>query len=126
MSTPSYDVPERDVPQEEQPDSHGRFSLSEDWLATIAGLGILGLVLLGATVNINVIVSAALPSILQALILITTVFLFAWWFAGLFGLDKQLRALLASALSICGVSAVAATTGPSRRARSSWPMWPAW
>ncbi len=53
MSTPSYDVPERDVPQEEQPDSHGRFSLSEDWLATIAGLGILGLALLGLVPNIG-------------------------------------------------------------------------
>lgn len=70
-----------------------------------------GLVLLGATVNINVIISAALPSILQALVLITTVFLFTWWFAGLFGLDKQLRALLASALSICGVSAAVAAAG---------------
>ncbi|WP_022873086.1 YeiH family protein [Nesterenkonia alba] len=70
-----------------------------------------GLVLLGATVNINVIIAAALPSILQALILITTVFLFTWWFAGLFGLEKQLRALLASALSICGVSAAVAAAG---------------
>lgn len=70
-----------------------------------------GLVLLGATVNINVIISAALPAILQALVLITTVFIFTWWFAGLFGLDKQLRALLASALSICGVSAAVAAAG---------------
>lgn len=70
-----------------------------------------GLVLLGASVNINVIVSAALPAILQGLILITTVFLFTWWFSGLFGLDKQLRALLASALAICGVSAAVAAAG---------------
>lgn len=70
-----------------------------------------GLVLLGATVNINVILTAALPSILQALLLISAVFLFTWWFAGLFGIDKQLRALLASALSICGVSAAVAAAG---------------
>ena len=70
-----------------------------------------GLVLLGSTVNINVILSAALPSILQALLLIGSVFLFTWWFAGLFGINEQLRALLASALSICGVSAAVAAAG---------------
>lgn len=70
-----------------------------------------GLVLLGATVNINLVISAALPSIIQALVLITSVFLFTWWFASLFGIDKQLRALLASALSICGVSAAVAAAG---------------
>lgn len=70
-----------------------------------------GLVLLGASVNINLIISAALPSILQALILITSVFFFTWWIAGLFKIDNQLRALLASALSICGVSAAVAAAG---------------
>lgn len=53
MSTPASDVPERDVPNDEQPDSHGRFSLSEDWIATIAGLVILVLALFGAVPNIG-------------------------------------------------------------------------
>lgn len=71
----------------------------------------IGLVLLGATVNINVILQAALPGIIQAALLITVVFLFTWWFAGLLGVEPHLRALLASALSICGVSAAVAAAG---------------
>ncbi|SJM51195.1 YeiH family protein [Gulosibacter sp. 10] len=71
----------------------------------------IGLVLLGATVNISVILEMGLPAIIQALLLITTVFLFTWWFAGIIGLAPHLRALLASALSICGVSAAVAAAG---------------
>jgi uncharacterized membrane protein YadS len=70
-----------------------------------------GLVLLGATVNFAVVVRAAGPAVLQAVLLITAVFAFTWWFAGLLGLDDRLRALLASALSICGVSAAVAAAG---------------
>lgn len=70
-----------------------------------------GLVLLGASINLAVIVRAAGPAIAQALILVTSVFLFTWWIAGKFGLDDKLRALLASAVSICGVSAAIAAAG---------------
>lgn len=70
-----------------------------------------GLVLLGASINFGVIAAAFGPAILQAVLLIATVFMFTWWFAGLMGLDDQLRALLASALSICGVSAAVAAAG---------------
>lgn len=71
----------------------------------------IGLVLLGATVNFAVVVRAAGPAVAQAVLLITVVFLFTWWFAGVLGLDDRLRALLASALSICGVSAAVAAAG---------------
>ncbi|MFE7606398.1 YeiH family protein [Brachybacterium paraconglomeratum] len=70
-----------------------------------------GLVLLGASVNFAIVVRAAGPAVLQAILLITVVFAFTWWFAGLLGLDDRLRALLASALSICGVSAAVAAAG---------------
>ena len=70
-----------------------------------------GLVLLGATVNFAIVVRAAGPAVLQAILLITAVFAFTWWFAGLLGLDDRLRALLATALSICGVSAAVAAAG---------------
>ncbi|RAX21580.1 MULTISPECIES: YeiH family protein [unclassified Actinomyces] len=70
-----------------------------------------GLVLLGSTVNINVIVSAAAPAIIQALLMISTVFLFTWWIAGLLRVEPHLKALLATALSICGVSAAVAAAG---------------
>ncbi len=70
-----------------------------------------GLVLLGASVNFAIIAKAALPAVAQAVLLITVVFLFTWWFSGLLGLDDRLRALLSSAVSICGVSAAVAAAG---------------
>lgn len=70
-----------------------------------------GLVLLGASINLAVLVSAAGPAIAQAVLLISAVFLFTWWLAGRFGLDDKLRALLAAAVSICGVSAAIAAAG---------------
>jgi uncharacterized membrane protein YadS len=48
---------------------------------------------------------------LQALVLITAVYLFAWWLGGKFKLADTLRAIMASAISICGVSAAIAAAG---------------
>ncbi|MEV0683023.1 putative sulfate exporter family transporter [Nocardia sp. NPDC050378] len=70
-----------------------------------------GVVLLGASVNLKILVTAAAPAIVQALALITIVFGFTWWFGGVLGLDDKLRALLSSAVSICGVSAAIAAAG---------------
>lgn len=70
-----------------------------------------GLVLLGASINLKVLVTAAGPAIIQALLLITLVFGFTWWIGGRLGLEDKLRALLASAVSICGVSAAIAAAG---------------
>jgi len=70
-----------------------------------------GLVLLGASINLSIIVKYLGSSVVQALIVVTSVFLFTWFLAGLLGLEPKLRALLASALSICGVSAAIAAAG---------------
>ena len=70
-----------------------------------------GLVLLGASINLKVLVTAAGPAIIQALLLISIVFGFTWWFSGRLGIEDKLRALLASAVSICGVSAAIAAAG---------------
>jgi uncharacterized integral membrane protein (TIGR00698 family) len=70
-----------------------------------------GLVLLGASINLKVLVTAAGPAIIQALLLISLVFGFTWWLGGRLGLEDKLRALLASAVSICGVSAAIAAAG---------------
>ncbi len=70
-----------------------------------------GLVLLGASINLSVVVSAAGPALLQSVLLISTIFLFTFWLAGVVGLDTKLRALLAAAVSICGVSAAIAAAG---------------
>lgn len=70
-----------------------------------------GLVLLGASINLKILVTAAGPAIIQALLLISIVFGFTWWLGGRLGLEDKLRALLASAVSICGVSAAIAAAG---------------
>lgn len=70
-----------------------------------------GLVLLGASINLNVIARAAGPALLQSVLLIATVFLATWFLAGFLGLDPKLRALLSAAVSICGVSAAIAAAG---------------
>ena len=67
--------------------------------------------LLGASINLKVLVTAAGPAIIQALLLISIVFGFTWWLGGRLGLEDKLRALLASAVSICGVSAAIAAAG---------------
>ena len=71
----------------------------------------IGLVLLGATINFYVIVKAAGGAIVQAIIMITCVYLFCWWLAGKFGLSDSLRAVMSTAISICGVSAAIAAAG---------------
>ncbi|SDG59068.1 conserved hypothetical integral membrane protein [Sinosporangium album] len=70
-----------------------------------------GLVLLGASINLSVIATAAGPAILQAVVLISAVFLFSWWLGGRLGLPEKLRALLSAAVAICGVSAAIAAAG---------------
>lgn len=76
-----------------------------------------GLVLLGASINLSLIVKAAGPAILQAVLLISSVFLITWYLGGLLGLDEKLRALLSAAVSICGVSAAIAAAGAVRARR---------
>ncbi|THV24250.1 YeiH family protein [Glycomyces paridis] len=76
-----------------------------------------GLVLLGASINLSVIARAAGPAIAQALIVVPLVFFFTWWLAGRLGLDEKLRALVSSAVSICGVSAAITAAGAVRARR---------
>ncbi len=71
----------------------------------------IGLVLLGAGISFKTIATAAGGAIIQAVIMITSVFFFCWWLAGKFGLDDKLRAVMSTAISICGVSAAIAAAG---------------
>ncbi len=71
----------------------------------------IGLVLLGATISFKVILSAAVGAIVQALILVSAVYFFSWWLGGKFGLSNTLRAVMSTAISICGVSAAIAAAG---------------
>jgi uncharacterized integral membrane protein (TIGR00698 family) len=68
----------------------------------------IGLILLGAGISFKTVATAAGGAIIQAVIMITSVFFFCWWLAGKFGLENKLRAVMATAISICGVSAAIA------------------
>ncbi|MBI4337441.1 MAG: putative sulfate exporter family transporter [Chloroflexi bacterium] len=70
-----------------------------------------GLVLLGASINFNDILSIGARGMVQALVMVSSVFFFTWWLAGRFRLENKLRALIATSLSICGVSAAIAAAG---------------
>jgi len=70
-----------------------------------------GLVLLGASINLTQIIHGMIGAVIQSLVLVTSVFLFGWWVAGLFGLETRLRAVMSTALAVCGVSAAIAAGG---------------
>jgi uncharacterized membrane protein YadS len=70
-----------------------------------------GLILLGAGVSFKVLVSAAGGAIIQGMVMITSVFFFGWWLSGKFKLDDKLRAVMSTALAVCGVSAAIAAAG---------------
>jgi uncharacterized membrane protein YadS len=70
-----------------------------------------GLVLLGARISLGDLVSNGAGGLIQALIMVTSVFAFTWWLSGRFNLPPTLRAVMASAVSVCGVSAAIAAAG---------------
>lgn len=70
-----------------------------------------GLVVLGATVLFGEIVGAGLRGIVQALVVVLSVWTFCFWLAKRLRVDEELATMLASAVSICGVSAAIATCG---------------
>jgi uncharacterized membrane protein YadS len=71
----------------------------------------IGLIMLGAGISFKVIATAAAGAILQGVIMVTAVYFFSWWLAGKFGLPDTLRAVMSTAVSICGVSAAIASAG---------------
>ncbi len=71
-----------------------------------------GLVLLGATILFGDIMQAGAFGLIQALVVVVGVWYFAFWFSRkIMKLDDEYATLLASAVSICGVSAAIATAG---------------
>jgi uncharacterized integral membrane protein (TIGR00698 family) len=71
----------------------------------------IGLVLLGTRVLFGDILSKGLGGLIQAIIMVTSVFFFTWWLAGKLKVEDKLRALMSTAVSICGVSAAIAAAG---------------
>ncbi|HMJ70224.1 MAG TPA: putative sulfate exporter family transporter [Cyclobacteriaceae bacterium] len=71
----------------------------------------IGLVLLGTGVIFGDIVKAGALGLVQALIVVLSVWYFAFWLCRRFKLDNEMTMMISSAVSICGVSAAIATAG---------------
>ena len=71
----------------------------------------IGLVLLGTSVIFGEIVKAGALGIAQALIVVLSVWYFAFWLCKKLKIDPEMSMMLSSAVSICGVSAAIATSG---------------
>lgn len=70
-----------------------------------------GLILLGTTIIFSDILQAGALGLIQALVVVITVWYAAFWLCKRFKLDDQMSMMLSSAVSICGVSAAIATAG---------------
>ncbi|MFZ4560165.1 MAG: YeiH family protein [Saprospiraceae bacterium] len=70
-----------------------------------------GLVLLGAGVLFRDIVQAGLPGILQAVAVVSVVWVFSLWLSRRLKVDDEFGVIIASAVSICGVSAAIVAAG---------------
>lgn len=71
----------------------------------------IGLVLLGTRIIFSDILEAGSLGLIQALVVVLTVWYFAFWICKKLKLDEELRMMISSAVSICGVSAAIATAG---------------
>lgn len=71
----------------------------------------IGLVLLGTRIIFSDILEAGSLGMLQAVVIVLSVWYFAFWICKKFKLEDDLRMMIASAVSICGVSAAIATAG---------------
>jgi uncharacterized integral membrane protein (TIGR00698 family) len=70
-----------------------------------------GLVMLGAEILFQVILSAGVLGMVQAVVVVLLVWYFCYLLAVKAGLDKEFGCIMASGVSICGVSAAIATGG---------------
>lgn len=71
----------------------------------------IGLVLMGATILFGGILRAGAFGIVQALLVIVVIWYAAFWIAKRFRVDDEFATMLATAVSICGVSAAIAAAG---------------
>ena len=89
------------------------FTLPE-WFKTALSTEIfvkIGLVLLGTSVIFSDILKAGSLGLIQALVVVLSVWYFAFWLCKKLKVDDELTMMISSAVSICGVSAAIATSG---------------
>ncbi|HMK19517.1 MAG TPA: putative sulfate exporter family transporter [Chitinophagaceae bacterium] len=70
-----------------------------------------GLILLGTSILFTDIIKAGLPGILQSVLVVAAVWFFALWLCRRLKVDDEFGVILASAVSICGVSAAIVASG---------------
>lgn len=92
----------------------GNFFKLPDWFRTALSTELfvkIGLVLLGTTVIFADILKAGSLGLIQALVVVLSVWYFAFWLCKKLKVDDELTMMISSAVSICGVSAAIATSG---------------
>lgn len=85
-----------------------------DWLRTAARSEFFiktGLVILGTSILFKDIMKAGLPGILQAVAVVSVVWFFSLWLSRRLKVDDEFGVIIASAVSICGVSAAIVASG---------------
>ncbi|NTS42328.1 putative sulfate exporter family transporter [Flavisolibacter sp. BT320] len=70
-----------------------------------------GLVVLGSSVLFTDILKAGFPGLIQAVLVVAAVWAFAMWLSRRLKVDDEFAVILASAVSICGVSAAIVAAG---------------
>lgn len=71
----------------------------------------IGLVILGTSVIFSDVLKAGSYGLVQALVVVLSVWYFAYWLCQKLKIDKEMTMMISSAVSICGVSAAIATAG---------------
>lgn len=92
----------------------GNLTRVPEWLKTGAQTEFFiktGLVLFGAEILFSTIVKGGLVGMGQALIVILAVWFFAYWIARRMGMEETFSSVMATGVSICGVSAAIAAGG---------------
>jgi uncharacterized integral membrane protein (TIGR00698 family) len=85
-----------------------------DWLKPVIQTELyikIGLVLLGCGIIFKDILQAGALGLVQSVAVVFVVWQFSFWLCKKFKLEDELRAMLSSAVAICGVSAAIATAG---------------
>lgn len=70
-----------------------------------------GLVILGTSIIFSEILKAGTLGMVQAVLVVFSVWYFSFWLSKKMGVDSEMGIMLSSAVSICGVSAAIATCG---------------
>ncbi|WP_426484450.1 YeiH family protein [Flavobacterium sp. 2] len=92
----------------------GNFIKLPEWFRSALSTEVfvkIGLVLLGTSVIFSDILKAGSLGLIQALVVVLSVWYFAFWLCRKLKVDDELTMMISSAVSICGVSAAIATSG---------------